>query len=322
MSGGHRVVVLDDLSAGRRANLDRVHDAVDLVVGSVLDRSLVHDLVGWADHVFHLASLVGLEQLRRRPGATRTVSLQGTKNVVDGAVARTAPLTSLLFTSSSEVYGTGPFVETRALRVPVEDGRGRYAHAKWMAERAVCRALRQAPGAVGRVIIARLFNTVGPRQRADQGLVLARWRDQLSSGQPVTVYGDGRQTRCFAHVDDVVERLVRLVFEPLRFDRIAHPDAHALTVNVGHDRPVQIGDLARQLVERAGGDPQTGVRHVPFERAFAGLAFRDPRDRRPDLGRLRALLGEAEPCGGKDLERWLGEIACAARGASSRALRA
>ena len=290
LDAGHRVLVLDDLSTGRRSNLPQHGSSCRLVVGSILDGALVRGLVrdGWdgqgVDHVFHLAAVVGLAEIDRRPGATRRVSVRGTQNVVR-AIEDDDRVRSVLFTSSSEVYGEGPYGEADLVRPVPEDGRGRYAHSKWVAERIVARAARPSL----RRVIARLFNTVGPRQRGDQGLVLARWRDQLATGEPLTVYGDGCQTRCFAPVDRVVDALLQLACEPMA----GQAPGDAVVVNVGSDRPISIGELARRALRVAGRDGGA-IRHAPFAAAFAGgQALVDRRHRRPDLTRLRSMTGSS-----------------------------
>jgi UDP-glucose 4-epimerase len=290
LARGDRVVVLDDLSTGRLDGLPLDDARLEFVHGSVLDAPLVASLAARVDQVFHLAAVVGLAEIERRPGATARVSIEGTEAVV-AAVGASPRVRGVLFTSSSEVYRDGPFSEDRAIQLEPDDGRGGYAWAKWLAEERVAmlaepRTEGSDPRTTRRVVIARLFNTVGPRQASAQGLVLARWRAELATGRPLTLFGDGRQTRCFAHVDDVCCVLERLALGPA-----AARAGEAILVNVGWDQPVSVLEAARRvagLVGRAGGG--VAIERRPFAAVY-GERFRDPRHRRPDLRRLRALLG-------------------------------
>jgi UDP-glucose 4-epimerase len=279
LEGGDRVTVIDDLSTGRRANLERARDdpRLELVVGSVLDRRLVAERVGRVDRVVHLAAAVGVRLVVERPAAALRTNLRGTEVVLRAAARRGIPA---LFASSSEVYGTcgtPPFVEDTPLHLPAtREGRAGYAHAKATGE-CLALALHRERGA--HTVVARLFNSTGPRQRSRWGMVLPTFVRQALDGEPLTVHGDGSQTRCFAHVRDTVEALVRL---------LGAPAASGLVVNVGSDRETRVDELARLVVRETGST--AGIVHVPHESVY-GPGFEDPPRRVPDLTRLEELTG-------------------------------
>ena len=278
---GDRVVVLDDLSTGLRSNLDGAlaGGRAELVRGSVLDAELVHELVGRADRVFHLAAGVGVRRVVERPVSTLRTNVRGAETVLEAAARHERPI---LLASSSEVYGRGarlPFREEDDLVLgPTASRRWGYACSKaldeWLAF-----AWRHETGLP--VVVARLFNTVGPRQRGRYGMVLPSFAAQALAGRPLTVHGDGRQTRCFAHVRDTVEALLRL---------IECDAARGLAVNVGTDREVEIRAVAEAV--RAAAGSSSPIVHVSYEEAY-GTGFEDMRRRRPCLERLRSLTGFA-----------------------------
>jgi UDP-glucose 4-epimerase len=280
---GTRVTALDDLSTGARANVAHLagHPGFRLVEGSILDDGLVGQLVRAHDVVVHLAAAVGVERIVARPLASLRTNVEGTSNVLEAA-ARFGRRT--LLASSSEVYGGGagrPVSEDHPLALhAAADPRSSYAAAKAMGEvrAAALAAERGLP-----VTVVRLFNTVGPRQLADQGMVLPRFADAALAGEPLVVHGDGRQSRCFTHVLDVVDALRRAV---------EMPGAVGATLNVGSASETTIVDLARRV--RAAAGSRSPIRHVP---ARAGGA--DPRRRLPDIGRAREVLGW-EPVRGLD----------------------
>jgi UDP-glucose 4-epimerase len=207
---GERVVALDDLSTGRRANLRALdgHPRFRLVQGSILDEALVEALMAEADLCFHLAAAVGVRTILERPLESLRTNLRGTELVLEAASRDRVPM---VVASTSEVYGkndAGPIAED-ADRVLGSSrvARWHYATAK-AADEAL--ALAYAEGAGLSVLVVRLFNTVGPRQRGRYGMVLPRLVRQALSSQPLTVYGDGKQTRCFTYVRDTVRCLLAL----------------------------------------------------------------------------------------------------------------
>ncbi|MEV4141818.1 NAD-dependent epimerase/dehydratase family protein [Dactylosporangium sp. NPDC049742] len=276
---GDRVVVLDNFSSGRRANLAGVegHPGLRVVQGSVLDELVVEDLVRQCDVVVHLAAAVGVRLIVEQPLASLTTNLRGCENVVEAAWRHRR---TVLLTSSSEIYGknsTGPLPEDadRILGSP-SVVRWAYSTAKAVDE-ILLNAYHRERGLP--TIIARLFNTVGPRQSAAYGMVIPRLARQAVTGHPLTVYGTGEQTRCFVHVADVVDALLRL---------LATPAAIGQTVNIGAADEISIRRLA-DLVVAAAGSPSP-IELVPYHEAY-GSGFEDMHRRVPDTRRLRELTG-------------------------------
>ena len=298
---GDRVIVLDDLSTGREQNLDAVarRSDVELVVGSVLDEPLVAQLAARADEIYHLASPVGVGVVLRDPARAIETIVGGTLVVLRQAARRGCPT---LVASSSEVYGPreqGALREDdRPVLAPPGVTRWAYGTAKLAGEHIALAA--HAKGLP--VVVARLFNVVGPRQSAAQGMVLPRFVAQALSGEPLTIHGDGAQSRCFCDVRDVTEALVRLV---------AAPAARGRVVNVGSPEPVSIEGVAA-LVARCVG--ATGIVKVPYESAYPS-GFEEVRTRVPDLTLLRELIAFAPS---RSLEQTVRDVAEALRAPAAR----
>jgi UDP-glucose 4-epimerase len=276
---GGEVTILDDLSTGDRRNVEHLlgDGRAELIVGSTLDAAVVDELIVRAESCFHLASAVGVKLIVDDPLTSVIRTVRGT-DVVMAAAARYR--TPLLFTSSSEVYGKSngePFREDADRLVgPPTRSRWSYATAKVYGE-VLAYGYTRERGA--RMTVARLFNTVGPRQSAAYGMVLPRFVRQALAGEPLTVYGEGRQSRCFLHVHDAVEALIRL------------NEADAATgavYNVGSWEETPILELARRVLDRSGSD--AGLRLVPYEEAY-GEGFEELANRRPDCSALERLLG-------------------------------
>ena len=276
---GDEVLVLDDLSTGRRANLEHLlgHGAVELVEGSVLDGALVEECMASVDACFHLASAVGVALIVGRPVESLLGTVRGADVVFGAAAAAGRPL---VFTSTSEVYGKnpGPWLAEDADRVVGSPQKARwlYANAKAFGE-----TLAHGYAAQGRLraVVARLFNTVGPRQSPDHGMVLPRLVRQALAGDDLTVYGDGTQTRCFCHVDDAVDALVRLADTPAAAGR---------TFNVGTAEELSIAQLARRVLDRTGSG--SSIRLIPYEEIYDD-GFEEPLRGKPVTEALRSLTG-------------------------------
>jgi UDP-glucose 4-epimerase len=270
------VRVLDDLSTGSLANLRGVagHPRLDVRIGSVLDETRLAPALEGVDLVFHLAASVGVMRVARDPGGSIRTQVRGTELVLRHAARVGA---ALLLASSSEVYGRGvkiPFAEDDDLLLgPPTHPRWSYACSKAAAEFLALSEPR-VPG-----LVARLFNTVGARQRGEHGMVLPRLLGQGLRGEPLTVFGSGEQRRCFADVGEVVACLCRLV---------RSPGAWGGVFNVGSDREVSIGALAALVRERTGA--RSEIVHVPYEQAY-GPGFEDLGRRVPDLRKLDAAIG-------------------------------
>lgn len=279
LARGGQAVVLDDFSTGREVNLAscRGNARLEVVRGSALDAPLVERLVKDAEIVFHFAAAVGVRLVIREPTRTLDTNFDGARNVL-GACARFER--KVLFASTSEVYGKGTgeaFAEDSDLILGAPTtGRWGYACSKAMAE-FYAFALAKRRGL--RFLVARYFNAVGARQTADYGMVLPRFIHQALDGTPLTVFGDGSQTRCFTHVADVVEATLRLA---------AAPAAEGTIVNVGNPEPLSVLDLAKRVI-RLANSPST-IAHVD-PRARYDADFADMPSRAPDISRLVKLTG-------------------------------
>jgi len=281
IADGHSVLALDDLTTGRMENIDHLigHDRFSYRVGSVRDAPLVIELVDRCDATVHLAAAVGVRLIVKSPVNTIETNVHGTEVVLD-AVARKGKL--LLIASTSEVYGKSaslPFREDDDLLLgPTTARRWAYACSKALDE---WLALAYAYEREVPVIIARLFNTVGPRQTGRYGMVVPRFAEQALRGEPLTVYGTGEQSRCFTHVADVVEALRRLLLTPAAVGEV---------FNVGSAQEVTIRRLAELVREAAGSS--SPIVTVPYDEAF-GPGFEDMNRRIPDVSKLERTIGFA-----------------------------
>ncbi len=274
LAEGRRVTVIDDLSTGRVENLQAVsaHPNLQVRRGRVSDCLDLADLVAGAEVVFHLAAAVGVELVVKSPIRTIQTNLRETEVVLE-AVSRSR--TPLLLTSTSEVYGKSQkdaFREDDDLLIgPPHLGRWSYACSKLMDE-FLAMAYARERGLP--VIVARLFNTVGPRQTGQYGMVLPRFVAAAKAGGSLRVYGDGTQTRCFCDVLDTVEALVRL-------PRCS--EARGQVFNVGSTEEVSIYDLAKLVKEIVGSS--SAIEWVPYHEAYAP-GFEDMLRRKPNVEKL------------------------------------
>jgi UDP-glucose 4-epimerase len=279
LRSGGTVTSLDDLSTGRASNVEKLSDepGFRLVEGSVEDEALVERLVAEADRVYHLASAVGVKLVVDEPVRTIRTTIHGTEVVLEAAHRHNRPV---LITSSSEVYGKGtrvPFSEDDDVVMgATRFSRWCYAYSKGVDEFLGLAYHRQygLP-----VTIVRLFNTVGPRQVGMYGMVLPRFVSAALKGEPLQVHGDGRQTRCFCHVSDVVGAMTQLVRSPQGVGEV---------FNLGGDEEVSINDLARRVIDLSGS--RSAIEHVPYEQAF-GRSFDDLPRRVPKLDKIKAAIG-------------------------------
>jgi UDP-glucose 4-epimerase len=276
---GHEVAGLDDLSTGRLENLSAVSGdpRFRLVQGSVLDEAAVGELADGADWVFHLAAAVGAFVIMGRTLDSMRTNLHGTENVVAAAHRNRA---RLLLASTSEIYGKNDKIglredDDRVIGSPLKS-RWSYSEAKAIDESLVEAYVRQHGL---RATIVRLFNTVGPRQTARYGMVIPRFVRQALGGDPVTVFGSGKQVRCFCHVLDVVPALIRLV---------AADSACGRAVNLGSTEQVSIEELAERVIAATGSI--STIRRVSYEDAY-GTGYEDMQRRVPDCTLARNLVG-------------------------------
>ncbi len=279
LSEGHRVLAVDNLSTGSYANLAGLsdHPKFSFVAGDVRHPELMEELVRQADAIFHLAAAVGVRHILHHPVETLETNILGS-HIVLSLAARYRRLT--LVASTSEVYG-----KSRRERFSEEDdlvlgpshlSRWGYACSK-LADEFLALAYHREQGLP--VIIARLFNTVGPRQTGRYGMVLPTFVAQALRGEPLTVYGNGRQTRCFIHVAEVVEALIGLTREPRATGHI---------FNIGSTEEVSIAHLA-QVVTEVTRSPSPIV-FLPYEQVYEA-GYEDMDHRVPDITKIRELLG-------------------------------
>lgn len=279
LARGDTVMTLDNLTTGRHDNIrGHIGDPhFEFVLGSVLNADLVDDLVSRADVVFHLAAAVGVKLIVERPLESLVTNIRGSEILLDKAHKYGK---KVLITSTSEIYGKSPHVpmhedSDRLLGSPLV-GRWSYSTSKAVDE-ILAHAYWQAKGLP--TVIVRLFNTVGPRQSSEFGMVLPRFIDAALEGRDLKVHGDGTQSRCFGHVKDIVPALIALM---------ASREAEGLAVNLGSQEEITIGDLARLVIERTGSS--SGVQFVPYKDVYVG-GFEDMPRRVPDTDRARKLIG-------------------------------
>ena len=276
---GHSVVVLDDFSTGLSKNLDRCQESqgVQVVDGSVLDIAVLGRLVEKADYIFHLAAAVGVFNIVNSPLASLLTNIRGTENVLELAHGTNTPV---LITSSSEVYGKNisnslKEVDDRILGSPTVL-RWSYSEAK-----AIDESLAYAYFVERQLEtrIVRFFNTVGPRQLGSYGMVVPRFVKSALSNEPLTIYGDGKQTRCFAHVYDVIDALVAIAFAKNTVGK---------AINIGNDFEISINDLAKRIILETGSKSE--IIYVPYKEAY-GDGFEDMERRVPNLELVNQLVG-------------------------------
>jgi UDP-glucose 4-epimerase len=294
LADGWEVFVLDDVSTGSLRNVDHLQDRPDfhLVVDSVLSPSVVSEVVHKCDVVFHLAAAVGVRLIVEQPVHTMVTNVQGTETVLEYCSKFEK---RVLVASSSEVYGDHreerPLAEDdRRIYGPTTEKRWLYADSKAMDEHlALSYHLERGLDA----IIARLFNTVGPRQSGQYGMVIPRFVERALAGEPLEIHGDGTQTRSFCHVADTVRALSGLM------------DARAISgeiFNVGSSERIRIVDLAERVRQAAGGESE--VVFVPYERVY-GQGIEDTLHREPAIGKIKDAIGWTPE---RNLDQILGDV--------------
>ena len=284
---GDQVVLLDDLSTGRLSNIEHLNGNSDaeFVLGSILNTDLVDKVVSRVDTIFHLAAAVGVNLIVEKPLESLITNIRGTETVVEKAHKYN---TRILVMSTSEIYGKNTSDslsedDDRILGSPLKS-RWSYSEAKAIDEILAYTYWREKGL---ETVIIRLFNTVGPRQTGSYGMVVPRFVGQALRHQPLTIFGEGTQTRCFCHVSDVVGGLVALS---------EHPEAFGKVFNLGGTEEISIGDLAERIIELAGSDSE--VEYIPYDAAYEE-GFEDMVRRVPNVDRARRLVG-FEPSVGLD----------------------
>jgi UDP-glucose 4-epimerase len=279
LKDGHEVTVLDNSATGRITNLDSVRTStrLTLVEGSVLDFDLLSNLGKEIDYIFHLAAAVGVFNIVNNPLDSLLVNIRGTENVLEIANKKKVPV---FLTSSSEVYGkniSDSLMETddRILGSPTIL-RWSYSEAK-----AIDESLATAYNVEHKLEtrIVRLFNTVGPMQLGVYGMVVPRFVKSALNQETITIYGDGNQTRCFAHVYDVVEAIVAVAFSGNTVGKV---------VNIGNTEEISIKDLANLVIKETGS--QSKIEFLPYSEAY-GHGFEDMERRVPNIDLIHNLVG-------------------------------
>jgi UDP-glucose 4-epimerase len=278
---GDSVHVLDDLSTGSMDNVRHLkgHPRFDYTIGSASDTPLVAELVDEADAVYHLAAAVGVALIVDSPVRTIETNVHCTEVVLAAASRKRKPV---MITSTSEVYGKSdalPFREDGDMRLGATHiGRWAYACSKAIDEFLAIAYWkeRQLP-----TVVVRLFNTVGPRQTGRYGMVVPRFVRQALAHEPLTIYGDGTQRRCFCHVNDIVAALS---------DLLVCERAWGEVVNVGSQEEISIGELAHRVIGVT--DSESGLSFIPYEEAYEH-GFEDMHRRIPDISKVGQLIGWA-----------------------------
>lgn len=279
LAGGDRVLAIDNLSTGSMDNVTHFlgHPNHRFEQASITDRGVMERMASEADVIVHLAAAVGVKLIVEHPVQTIETNVMGTEEILRVALRNKC---RVLIASTSEVYGKGskfPFAEEDdVLLGATSKSRWAYAASKMVDEflgLAYCREFGLD------VVPFRLFNTIGPRQTGQYGMVVPRFIRQALGGEPITVYGDGSQRRCFCDVRDVVPAILGLA---------GHSDAPGRVYNIGGTEEVSIQELAERVVEMTGSDSQ--ITKVPYSEAYAP-GFEDMERRVPDTERIHELLG-------------------------------
>ncbi len=276
---GRAVEVIDDLSTGSIDNLSQLkgQERFSYVLDSVMNRSLMRELVDRADAVFHLAAAVGVRLIVEQPVRTIETNIKTTELVLELAAQKRKPV---LLTSTSEVYGK---LDKAKFREDDDLVLGPTTHARWcyaaskIIDEFLAKAYMEEKGLP--TVVVRLFNTIGPRQTGQYGMVVPRFVRQALLGEPITVYGDGSQRRSFTWVGDVVGAMVKLV---------QTPQAYGEVFNIGHTTEVSIHELAVMVKEMTRS--ASAIVFVPYEQAYKG-GFEDIHRRLPDIAKIQRVIG-------------------------------
>jgi UDP-glucose 4-epimerase len=276
---GHEVFVVDDLSTGSINNIRhlKTHDRFHYTVDTCSNVQLMAELVDGADIVYHLAAAVGVKLIVESPVRTIETNIRLTEIMLNLVNKKKRPI---FVASTSEVYGKSeqlPFKEDGDLVMgATHKGRWSYACSKAIDEFLAIAYWKEKKLPT---VVARLFNTVGPRQTGQYGMVVPNFVKQALAGQPITVFGDGKQSRCFTHVSDVVRALI---------DLMAHPANYGNVFNIGNNNEIAIGDLAKQVREMCASKSE--IVNIPYEKAYE-QGFEDMPRRVPDISKISAAIG-------------------------------
>jgi UDP-glucose 4-epimerase len=279
INDGHTVTVIDNFSTGRAPNLAQIAGLGNfkLIEGSILDNQKLNLLINQVDYVFHLAAAVGVFNIVKNPLDSLLTNIRGTENVLEAASATNTPV---FLTSSSEVYGKNissslKESDDRILGSPVTL-RWSYSEAK-----AIDESLAYAYFVEKKLEtrIVRFFNTVGPRQLGAYGMVVPRFVNSALKNEPITIYGDGNQTRCFAHVYDVIDAVISIAFADNTIGKV---------INIGNDFEISINRLAQKIIDATNSKSE--IVYVPYKEAY-GDGFEDMERRVPNIELINQLVG-------------------------------
>ncbi len=279
LTQGHEVFIIDNLWTGRLSNLAKIqnHKQLHFVVDTILDEAVMNEMVFKIDQIYHLAAAVGVKKIMDHPVETLDTNVKGTEVVLRLANRFKK---KVFIASTSEVYGKhvehNLSEDDNRVMGTVKKRRWAYACSKTLDE---FLALAYFDEKKLPVVIGRLFNTVGPRQTGQYGMVLPTFVQAALLGKPITVYGDGTQSRSFTHVYDVVDAITKLMDEPA---------AEGDVFNVGNEAEVSINDLAQKVKEMTGSDSE--IEHIPYEKAY-GPGFEDMERRCPNIDKIKNLVG-------------------------------
>jgi UDP-glucose 4-epimerase len=291
---GHTVTAIDNFSTGSTSNLANLvsSNKFTVVEDSILNSNVLNSLITETDYVFHLAAAVGVFNIVNHPLDSLMTNIRGTENVLEAAHKCSKPV---FITSSSEVYGKNISdslreSDDRILGSPVTL-RWSYSEAK-----AIDESLAYAYFVEKKLEtrIVRFFNTVGPRQLGAYGMVVPRFVRAALNNEPITIYGTGEQTRCFGHVYDAVEAVIRIAFST---------DTIGKVINIGNDFEISINDLAKRVISETGS--KSTIVYVPYEEAY-GDGFEDMERRVPDIELINKLVGWKPE---RDLSTMISDIA-------------
>jgi len=279
ISDGHFVKVLDNESTGRKENLTRNESNPNFsyIKGSVLDPGTLDTALKDVDYVFHLAAAVGVLNIVNNPLSSLVTNIRGTVNILEAALTKNTPV---FLSSSSEVYGKNTSdslkeSDDRILGSPTTL-RWSYSEAKAIDE-TLAFAYWTEKKLPTRIV--RFFNTVGPRQVGAYGMVIPRFVSMALNNEPITIYGNGEQTRCFGHVYDVIDAVISVAFSDKTIGKV---------VNIGNNFEISMNDLAKKIIQETGSKSE--IRYIPYSEAY-GDGFEDMERRVPNIDLIKSLTG-------------------------------
>jgi UDP-glucose 4-epimerase len=292
LAQGHQVSILDNMSTGSAANIAHIKDQIEIHQGDIRDAALVEKLMAPADLVLHMAAALGVNTILENPIESVSTNFTGSEVVLTAASKLNK---RIIIASTSEIYGKNPKqplkeTDDRVVGSP-QKIRWSYSDAKAI-EEAMAFSLNQEKGL--KVTTARLFNTVGPRQSAHYGMVIPRFVRSALKNEPISIYGDGTQSRVFCHVHDAIEALLALVGTDKTFNEV---------YNVGGTGEITIKELAETVIKETSS--QSSIEFIPYEKAYAP-GFEDMQRRVPDISKIKQELGWAPK---KDLSQIITDVA-------------